>query len=245
MGWTNTSNQSRNRKGASLKTIKNGIAVLGEDTHISKWVTDAKTIEIAEPMLLPFKQYIPDGGCVVDVGASIGDHTVTYAKWVGPTGMVMAFEPYKWAYECLVYNTRNYQQVVPVSEALSDKEATTEMVILDNAGASYTTDKPGKTTTSTLDSFELERVDFLKIDAEGAETKILLGSARTIAMCRPVMLIEVNRGALERAKSSADELKTLIASMGYNMKITDHRINWSDPQFDIICLPIEKPTNNA
>ncbi len=228
-----------------MQITSNGVAILPEDTHISKWVVQAGTIEIAETMLSPFRKHVPDGGCVVDVGASIGDHTVTYAKWVGPKGVVMAFEPYKKAYDCLVHNTKEYKQVVPINEALSDTEGSANIVVLDNTGASYLNGKKGKIPTVPLDSYELSKLDLLKIDAEGYETKILLGSARTIAVCKPVMLVEFNKGALERAKSSADELRTLIESMGYRMEITDRRIPWSDPQFDVICLPIEKPTSQS
>lgn len=44
----------------------------------------------------------------------------------------------------------------------------------------------------TLDSFGLDQVDFIKIDVEGFERKVLLGGQQTIERDRPVIVIEQN-----------------------------------------------------
>lgn len=225
-----------------MKKLSNGIAVIDGDTHISAWVQEHGTLEIAKDMLLPFKQYIPEGGTVIDVGASIGDHTVTYAEWVGLKGLVAAFEVNPRAYECLQHNTKDLPQVLPIKTGLSDVDGKVVLVELDNAGANYLTTGKSKTKVpvTTLDSYEFKNVNFIKIDVEGYEVKVLEGARRTIEASRPAMLVEVNRGALERAGTSAKRLFEVLAELGYSMEITDNRIPWSDPQFDIICLPIEK-----
>lgn len=220
-----------------MKILDNGIAVLENDTHISKWVEDSGTLEIAVPMLTPFKQYIPEGGCVVDVGASIGDHTVTYAKWVGPTGMVWAFEPYIEAYKCLVHNVNSYLQVAAINTALSDDVEQFDMVISNNAGASYVVARNGSVRTETLDCYEMDEINFIKFDIEGFEFRAIQGAIETIKRCRPVMLVEVNKHALKCAGTSSERLRELIESLGYSIDITDKRIKWNDPQFDILCLP--------
>lgn len=232
-----------------MKKLSNGIAVIDGDTHISAWVQEHGTLEIAKDMLLPFKQYIPEGGTVIDVGASIGDHTVTYAEWVGPKGLVAAFEVNPRAYKCLYENTKDLPQVLPFREGLSDIEnGIATLIELSNSGASYVNEGSHSNgfgvSVSTLDSYEFKNVNFIKIDVEGYEVKVLEGARRTIEASRPVMLVEVNRGALERAGTSAKRLFEVLTELGYSMEITDNRIPWSDPQFDIICLPIEKPTSH-
>jgi FkbM family methyltransferase len=42
----------------------------------------------------------------------------------------------------------------------------------------------------TLDSFELQEVDFIKIDVEGWEHPVIVGAHDTIVRCRPTMIIE-------------------------------------------------------
>ena len=223
-----------------MKILSNGVAVIDGDTHISAWVIEHGKLAIAEEMLTPFAQYVPVGGTVIDVGASIGDHTVTYAQWVGVDGMVAAFEPHAESYECLCHNTDNLKQVLPINSALSDSEESASIVCLSNAGASYLDPDGGDVPTLLLDNFEFKDVSFIKIDAEGYETKVLRGAVETINNSRPVMLIEVNRAALLRAGSSPEELREMVTWLDYNFVITDNRIPWSDPQFDILCLPNKK-----
>lgn len=212
-----------------------GIAVIKGDTHISEWVTQEKKLTIASKYLAQFRTFIPIGGTVVDAGAMIGDHTATYAEWVGPTGNVYAFEPNPEAFECLEYNMRNLLQVSVHEYGLSDRIESYKLNLLTNAGASYLSNEPGTATTLTLDSLSLTSLDFLKIDIEGFETRMLQGAKETIARFHPVMLIEVNSGALIRASSSRNELLSLIKSLGYNLTITDNTSQLTDPQYDVIC----------
>lgn len=224
-----------------LKILPNGIAVIEGDTHLSKWVEDSGTLRIAETELTPFRKYIPKCGVVIDCGAAIGDHTVTYADWVDLCGRVYAFEPNPEAYECLMKNTEGMPQVSAFRYGLSDVQGLTGVSISPNAGASFLQDGVfPKTSLVTLDDFHLTP-DFIKIDVEGYEPKVLRGAADTIARSRPVMLIEVNSGALERAGSSQYELLSILSGMDYRTRITDNRIKWDDPQYDVLCLPMEKP----
>ena len=43
---------------------------------------------------------------------------------------------------------------------------------------------------TTLDSFEFDDVDFLKIDAEGFELDVLKGAVETLKRCKPVIIVE-------------------------------------------------------
>lgn len=214
-----------------------GVAVIEGDTHVSTWVAKQKKLTIAEKYLAPFRKFVPVGGTVVDAGAMIGDHTATYAEWVGPNGYVYAFEPNPEAFECLSYNMRNLQQVRVYEFGLSDSHEMCKLNLSPNAGASHLSNELGTVIMLTLDNLPFNRMDFLKIDAEGFETRILNGAKETIDRFRPAMLIEVNDGALIRASSSRDELLGLIDSMGYGVTITDSRLTFSDAQYDVICTP--------
>ena len=64
---------------------------------------------------------------------------------------------------------------------------------------------------SKLDAFQLERVDFIKLDVEGFESKVLAGAIDTIARCRPIMYIEN-----DRAEKSAELIQRCF-DMGYRL----------------------------
>lgn len=212
------------------------VAVIDGDTHISTWVQQHGKLNIAESMLSPLLQYITEGGVVVDCGAMIGDHTITYARAVGESGCVYAFEPNEQAFECLEYNTKYMKNVLcfccaigKAGKAILHKDV--------NAGASHLQYSESGIDVVTLDSLNFSKLDFIKIDVEGFECDVVEGAAETLRRCRPVILCEFNHGALIRNGKSSEELKSLFARQGYSTVMIDPRLRWSDPQFDALCLP--------
>jgi hypothetical protein len=71
----------------------------------------------------------------------------------------------------------------------------------------------------TLDDFvaehAIDRLDFIKVDTEGAEINVLTGAADTIRRFRPGMFIEVNPEALARYGHRPEELRETIRELGY------------------------------
>lgn len=218
--------------------LRNDIAVLEGDTHVSAWVRRKRRLNIAEHLLKDFAHLVPEGGAVVDAGACIGDHTVTYAKWVGRHGTVLAFEPSQQAFQCLSYNTRNLGQVKPVMAGLGATHSGAWLNLQENAGASFLGQSGDELAiVMPLDFWKLQTLHFMKMDVEGYECELLKGAAETIERCRPAIMAEVNAGALERAGTSRDELLERLKSFGYDVQMVDQRLGWEDPQYDVICLP--------
>jgi FkbM family methyltransferase len=89
--------------------------------------------------------------------------------------------------------------------------------------------------TRTIDSFNLERLNFIKIDIQGSEVKALMGAKKTISKFKPYMFIEIERQHLLAMNTSAKELIELILSLGYSL----YRIENSYP-CDHICVPNEE-----
>jgi len=118
---------------------------------------------------------------------------------------------------------------------LSDKHDRTDLVIGPNAGAAHLQDSSehGAIETAPLDQWKLPRLAFMKVDVEGFELRLLKGAEETINRCRPVMYIEINRGALERAGTSPEEVKAWLVAHNYRIE------GWLEgsPQFDVTCLP--------
>lgn len=224
-----------------MKMIR-GVATIEGDTHIGKWVQEQGTLNIAKGMLDPLRSWIPRGGCVVDAGANIGDHSYYYAHAVGEGGSVLAFEPNSEAFACLQYNMVRNQLTGIVDTkmlGLSDSAGKTTLHPEQNAGARWMHTAPvdggAEVVFDKLDSFLLSRLDFLKIDIEGWELRALKGASNTISQFHPAMLIEVNSGALNRAGTSREELLEYISGLGYQWKIHGGGVH-TDPQFDVFCV---------
>jgi FkbM family methyltransferase len=173
---------------------------------------------------------------VVDAGAFIGDHTVTYAKLVGSNGRVYAFEPNPDAFDCLQYNTAGLLHVFCENAALGASCGGVSIVKNQNAGASHLT-VGGFIQGLTLDYYlpDTARLDFIKIDVEGFEVALLNGAKETIRRRRPAMFIEVNAGALQRACTSREALFAIIGELGYDFKIVPATETITSPQYDILC----------
>ena len=86
----------------------------------------------------------------------------------------------------------------------------------------------------TLDQFCFDRCDFLHLDAEGWEPRILRGARSLIEACHPVIVVELCDKHLRRAGSSEVELIGLLQSFGYVIRsIPEH----NEPELrDVLCV---------
>jgi len=134
----------------------------------------------------PNKKFkIKNDDIVIDVGAHIGYFTM-YAANNANQGTVYSIEPYKESFEILKKNLKlnNITNVKPFNAAISKvtKEITLYIDKNNEIGNSIfrtnNTTESKKINSFNLDDFvknnEIEKIDFLKLDCEGAEFEILL-----------------------------------------------------------------------
>jgi FkbM family methyltransferase len=167
-----------------------------------------------------FMQIISPGAIVLDVGANIGAHTVPLAQLVGIGGAVVAFEPQPVLHQILCANLvlNSIPNVITYAMALGNCEGECKIPLFDYSqplnfgGVAMDLVEEGESVPlGKLDTFKLERVDFIKLDVEGFESKVLEGAAETIERCRPIMYIEN-----DRAEKSAELIQRLF-DMGYRL----------------------------
>jgi len=125
---------------------------------------------------------------VLDIGANIGTHTIGIAPHVK---RVMAFEPDSDNFDLLIKNFASSlcKNVTAVPIAASDVQGKVGTEF-DYGKTRLTTS--GEVPATPIDMIEgLPRIDFVKIDVEGMELKVLNGMRQTIASYKPQMLIEM------------------------------------------------------
>jgi FkbM family methyltransferase len=206
------------------------------------------------------KQLIKPGFVILDVGANIGTHTLSFARLVEGNGFVYAFEPQRLAYEFLCANIviNNLLNVFPMMAGVSEKPGEILVPVLNpnaqtNAGG---INIEGHTSGDlirivTIDSLQLSRCNLIKIDVEGMERKVLLGARDTINQHRPALFVENN------TPENSAKLIELLFEMKYNCWwfFTEY-LNRMDvhgrvfkpgegfkPDFNLICLPAELKIN--
>lgn len=211
------------------------IAILSNDSHISRWIEETGELSHDKNLLPLLNPYINRGDTVVDVGAFCGDHTQYYVDRVGGEGTVYAFEPNLPAFNCLEFNMTNYLNVKLFNKGLSDKKHLISIAQSDNVGASHAVEGDDVECIA-LDSLKLKACHFIKMDCEGMELKALKGAQRTINKHRPFMLLEINRGALERQGTSADAVFEWLSDNRYFYRNIYAEQGLNDAQLDIICI---------
>ena len=174
---------------------------------------------------------VAEGMTVIDVGAHVGIYSMLSSELVGPTGHVYSFEPTPWTFRILTENTKALTNVTIMNEAISEAEQTLTFAdygpgygaynSANKSGAPDTTRTPATLTVQSrsLDSFCREKniqPDIIKIDSEGYEREVLLGSKGILTNTthkRPLVSIEVAGGATW-AENSHDAFD-LLTSYGY------------------------------
>ena len=137
----------------------------------------------------------------IDVGANIGRYSLFLAKRF-PKLKVIAIEPDPDAYSALAKGVKvnGLTNVIAVNIAVSDINGFTTLFKKYDASLSSIIDstntiKTIKVTTKRLDDvvggLGLGRVDWVKIDVEGAELHVLRGFRSGIARFKPRVIIEV------------------------------------------------------
>lgn len=178
-----------------------------------------------------YSKIIKEDDIVLDGGANIGFHTVQFAS-LANKGKVYAFEPQSLIFNILSTNilingASNIVQQYRLG--LSNGETIETLTPMDNPGVHMNDtcinwggrgftegggDEEAKTTT--LDSFNLDKLDFIKLDIQGFEYKALMGGINTIKKNMPTIFIENYDGRcaehlVEQERAPID----LLLSLGY------------------------------
>lgn len=134
---------------------------------------------------------------VFDVGANVGQ-TTQMIKARFPAAGVHAFEPVRSTYQTLERNVRPLDGVACHRLALSDRVGVAAMTAAANSPLNRLVEaRPDQgladagteqVETDTIDRFcrerQIERIDILKVDAEGADLKVLQGAGRMLREAR-------------------------------------------------------------
>jgi FkbM family methyltransferase len=180
-----------------------------------------------EAELTFWRSQLQPGMRVIDVGANVGVYTFSAAQQVGATGKVLAIEPFSGCVQCLEATCRinTITQVQVCAGAASDQAGMVKLSL--NAASELNeicpieTDQPDQPFESvpsfTLDDLiqqaSWDRVDFLKIDAEGHELQVLQGATRILSEFRPVILYENLAGS----QGSNRPVAEFLQATGYEL----------------------------
>ncbi len=244
-----------NAKGKVVTEIYPGIYM---DLDLSDWLQKLYYLGFIERQRLDFvKSLIPRGGTFIDVGANVGLYSCVMANHVGFNGSVIAFEPMPECLDQLHSNVKlnKLQNVTIHPVALSNQIGEIDLYVPPKhpGGPSGATQvwnpgdwkTAGSASSTKLDAvFHNDRLDFIKIDVQGHEIKVLEGAQKVIQQFHPLVLCEVEKyncvDILEFAENY--EYSLFVENDGYLKLLPE--LKWSESEWiDLFLIP--KKANSA
>lgn len=175
------------------------------------------------------------GMTVIDIGAHIGSYSIPMAKLVSPQGVVFSIEPSKREMTRLKENIRinEIKNIITKQIAISDTEGTVKLKVAEQNHNGQNTIgefaykikqlKNVKIKTRNLQNiinkYKIKNVDFIKIDCEGAEFKVLKGGSNILKKNPPILLIELLREALHKQGSDEKKIIKFLKNKKYKILV--------------------------
>lgn len=179
---------------------------------------------------------VKPGMHVADVGANFGYYSLLMSDLIGPTGRLIAVEPNPPVVEMLrrtldLNGFAGRSTVVAAAAGSNEGEGRLfvpvgepKNAMLVGAGAEHDDAALVAVPICSLDALlgDCPRVDFLKIDAEGAEEDIVVGLGQTIARWRPRIVLEFNPGRCRDPQALLALLRgpyPVLQCLGYDAEV--------------------------
>ena len=181
------------------------------------------------------KTKINKGDTVLDIGANIGYYTLIFARSVGNTGKVYAFEPDPENFALLKRNVEinGYDNVVLEQNAVYNKSGKIELFLNENNKSDHRVYRTMSSQPSiiidavTLDDYFYGykgRLDLIKIDIQGAEMTALQGMSSILKQNRDVVYIsEFFPAAMNSFGNDPEEYLGILNQYGFTLFDVDEK----------------------
>lgn len=181
--------------------------------------------------------HLPHDAIIFDIGANVGIMSLNFAR-KAVHGKTYAFEPTHYALQKL---QRNLDLNPKVSSAIqvintfisSEVKQTSDIKAFSSwkidkkvgegqhpvhGGTAMSTDGvPTITIDKYIDSQEINRLDFIKIDTDGHEYDVLTGAEKTIQQLRPQIIFELGQYVMEERGISFMDYESFFKKLNYEL----------------------------
>ena len=159
------------------------------------------------------KSYLKPGMTCIDVGANVGVYSVLAAQKIGEGGVVYAFEPVLGIYEVLAKNSMLYKSIRPFNFGLHNKKS-----VVQYKNTNATAGRKIELNVIVGDELlqDVEKVDFIKIDVDGAELGVVEGLQNLINRSPKLLMVcELSNRHYKIAGFTEIQFFDLVEKLGF------------------------------
>lgn len=188
---------------------------------------------------------------VIDIGANIWAHTFIMAKIVWNNGKVIAFEPMKWAFKKLKknYDLNTFNNITLENSWLSNKNAKLHWKFT----FSWRIDWKKKISNEqelqfqTLDEYitnnHIKSVDFIKLDVDWYEYKVLQWAQETLKKHKPIIVLELWEYTLSGCGDKIEDLLDLLYQIWYEFYAEENFVKFKNKHSLLHKIPVNWTIN--
>ena len=216
-----------------------------------------------------FQRAVSAGDYFFDIGSNFGWYSILASRLVGKTGKVFAFDMVPdiiQEFERNISLNKLDDNIVMVNMALGEEGGVVDYLYSENTemgnfqpemlkdgreDLKRETLKTGKVQMTSLDRYVEEnvipRVDFIKVDIDGAEVPFLKGARKTLSSKKPIILIEVSERGQTAQGHSCLEIFQELSKANYKFFSVRFMLRPIEPsefgrvtKEDVLCLPNDK-----
>lgn len=161
-----------------------------------QWEKGLKELSQSTEDLFLYQSEVKSGNIVVDIGAGLGAETIYLSKKVGCSGKVIAIEAHPETFRCLqkTIALNQLRNVITLQAAVSNKHGKLYIQTSDNylANSVCETQQGHEVKAIPLDDIVkdlgLKKIDYIKMNIEGAEIEALDGMTRILLDCERIVV---------------------------------------------------------
>jgi FkbM family methyltransferase len=192
-----------------------------------------------EPWMIKYLK-IRNGEIFVDVGAHIGKYALKIAK-ENPKSIVIAIEPARDTFYALLESIRRnrLKNIIALNIAAWDTDTKVKIFVTEahesssaflhlaeNAGVIRIDEVDARRLDDIVERLKLSKIDWVKIDVEGTELRVLYGFIKSMLKFKPKIIIEIkefNRNkALMMLKSIGYKCQQISEDPSHQYFICEH-----------------------
>ena len=196
-----------------MKNVK-GWWLPDSDNHFEKYIADGGYQTVHRTAILNhIKNHIKEFNNAIDVGSHVGFWSKDFTELFKH---VYAFEPMNEVRECYIKNiVKDNYTLYPYGLGSIEKKVKIQYDPNETGNTFITSKGNREIEVYPLDSFQFNKIDYIKIDAEGYEIEVCKGAVKLIERDKPFIHIEKKKKVMNKTGLTENIIYDFFNSINY------------------------------